>query len=55
MNMCECKEVWCVGLGQVGGSLHEDGVNCLNILKRGGIEKKGVVTKKKLGVGALTH
>ena len=30
-----CKEDWCVRLGQEGGSLREDGGNCLKYLKKG--------------------
>ena len=32
--VCMCKEGWCVGLGQEGGSLREGGGNCLKYLKR---------------------
>ena len=45
MNVCMCKEGWCVGLGQEWGSLHEGGEIVWNTLKLGGIEKKEVETK----------
>ena len=40
-----CKEGWCVGLWQEGGSLGEGGRNCLKYLKGGEIEKMGVEIK----------
>ena len=36
-----CKEDWCVRLGQEGGSLREDGGNCLKYLKKGWNRKEG--------------
>ena len=48
-----CKEGWCVGLGQEGGSLRESGGNCLKYLKRGWNRKEGRGNKdfKKGGGG----
>ena len=43
--VCMCKEGWCVGLWQEGGSLGEGGRNCLKYLKGGEIEKMGVEIK----------
>ena len=43
--LCMCKESWCVGLGQEGGSLREGGGDCLKYLQRGWIEKRRVETK----------
>ena len=45
-SLIMCKEGWCVGLGQEGSCLCEG--NCLEYLKRGGIEKEGVAGSKKL-------
>ena len=48
--VCMCKESWGVRLRQEGGSLREGREIVWNILKEGGIEKRGVEKIKNGGL-----
>ena len=44
-TVCMCKEGWCFGLGQEGGSLCEGERNCLKYLEKGWNIKESRVNK----------